>query len=527
VFYFDYPKVKLSLGRTALQDPYPALFLDSQVVIRGANLMAFWLWDALRAGEPIRPDALLGKSAFNILAHNLERIPVEQNVEFYAKISAVVKRMEANRGSDTHAPFIGAFKAIPRLKPIYEQATMYIDREWEYLLRIAPAGSRGSSDTELLEFRVTIFRLEKDAGFLAMYTPALANLPALEKQYSLLIDQYGDKEYVQSDDAEQDVLGGNRLPTNLETPYRAYYPTMIQDPLWYIVGENKAHQLLAGTSVVGWHFFQLFFAPQLREWLGPLQETSAPRAVRYFDVFTAEYLREDHELHAEYEQVMKDLLQLQDFRELLEVSRKLNIRLCLPEHPEDWFYTCKVLLPWPFSPLIALHFRSMVRLIYNNVLVYTDIRHYQQTLVPENYETETALILLHLFSTVPTLDEDETDNAALMQFMWLLVVMKTVKEGLTSEDGGGDTRWEPESAFGRIANELAARYSKLSEDASDKLIAGFREILEALDSDGIVDKRALLPMLHSFTATQVHLGQLHTFLAEEIVTFEVKVPGLQ
>lgn len=516
MFDFDYPKVKLSLGRAALQDPYPAWFLDSQVVIRGANLMAFWLWDALRAGEPIRPAALLGKSAFNILAHNLERIPVEQNVEFYEKISAVVKRMDADMGSDTPSPFIGALKANPRLKPIYEQATTYIDREWEYLLRIAPAASRGSSDTELLEFQVTIFRLEKDAGFLAMYTPTPASLPAVEKQYTLLIDQYGDKEYVQSDDVEQDTVGGNRLPTNLETPYRAYYPTMIQDPLWYIVGENKANQLLVGNSVVGWHFFELFFAPQLRQWLGPLQETSAPRAVRYFDVFTAGYLREDHELHAEYEQVMKDLLQRQDFRDLLEVSRKLNIRLCLPEHLEDWFYTCKVLLPWPFSPMIALHFRSMVRVIYDNVLVHTDIRHYQQALVPENHETEAALIFLHIFSTIPALDEDETDNAAHMQFLWLLVVMKTVKEGLASEDGGGDTRWEPESAFERIHNELAAKFSKLTEDAPDKLITEFREIVEALDSDGIVDKGVLLSMLHSFTATQVSLEHLHTFLAEEM-----------
>jgi hypothetical protein len=518
VFDFDYPKVKLSLGRAALQDPYPAWFLDSQAVIRGANLMAFWLWDALLPGEPIRPDALLGRSAFIILADNLERIPVEQNVEFYAKISAVVKRMDTNMGADAHASFTGALKANPGLKPIYEQATPYIDREWEYPMRIAPAGSRGSSDSDLLEFRVTIFRLEKDAGFLAMYTPTPASLPVIEKQYSLLIDQYGDKEYVQSDDTEQDRVEGNRLPRNLETPYRAYYPTMIQDPLWYIVGENKAHQLLVGNSVVGWHFFELFFAPQLRQWLGPLQETTAPRAVRYFDVFTTGYLREDHELHVEYEQVMKYLLQLQGFRFVLELSRKLNIRLCFPEHAEDWFYTCKVLLPWPFSPMIALHFRSMVRIIYDNVLVYTDIRHYQQALVPENHETEAALILLHLFSTAPALDEDGTDNAAHMQFLWLLVVMQTVKEGLTREDEEGDTRWEPESAFGPIHNGLAAKYSKLTEDATDKLIARFREIVEVLDGDGLVDKEVLLSMLHSFTATQVHLDRLHTFLAEEIAT---------
>ena len=214
---------------------------------------------------------------------------------------------------------------------------------------------------------------------------------------------------------------------------------------------------------------------------------------------------------------MKHLLQLQGFRYVLELSRKLNIHLCLPEHPEDWFYTCKVLLPWPFSPMIALHFRSIVRIIYDNVLVYTDIRHYQQALVPENHETEAALILLHLFSTASALDEDGTD-AAHMQFLWLLVVMQTVKEGLPREDEEGDPRWEPESAFGRIHNELAAKHSKLTEDVPEKLIARFREIVEALDGDGLVDKGVLLSMLHSFTATQVHLGLLLSFLAEEIVT---------
>jgi len=168
----------------------------------------------------------------------------------------------------------------------------------------------------------------------------------------------------------------------------------------------------------------------------------------------------------------------------------------------------------------------MVRFIHKNLLVYTDIRYYQLTLVPENYETEAALILLHLGPSAPTQD-DASDATSFMQFLWLLAVMKTVKEGLTRKDGGGDTRWEPESAFGCIHNELAAKYSKLTEDAPAKLIGGFREIVEVLDGDGLVDKRVLLSMLHSFTATQVHLGRLHAFLAEEIVSLSVPyVKGL-
>jgi len=112
VFFFDYPKVKHSLWRAALEDLYPAWYLDTRGVISAANLMAFWLWDALEAGEPIKADALLGKSIFSIFAHHFERIPVDQNGEFYAKKSAIVKRMNAEVGSDAilYASFIAAMK---------------------------------------------------------------------------------------------------------------------------------------------------------------------------------------------------------------------------------------------------------------------------------------------------------------------------------------------------------------------------------------------------------------------------------
>jgi hypothetical protein len=518
VFYFDYPKVKQSLVRATLQDSYPTWYLDTQGVIRGANFMAFWLWNELQPGEPVKPGALLGKSIFSIFAHNFERIPVDQNGEFYAKKSAVVKRMNAElgAGSTHYTSFIAAMKADPHLNNIYEQATQYADNEWENLIRIIPPGFRGSthSGTELLEFQVTTFRLERNTGLLATYMPAPATLPVFEEMCSLLADQYSDRIYMQPDDREDDTIESNQLPTNIESPYRSYYPTIIQDPLWYISGENKAHRLLVGSSVIGMHFFELFFAPQLREWLGPLQETSAPRAIRYFDVFTVTYLREDHELHAEYEQTMKYLLKVENFRNLLEVSRKLSIRLYLPDNPETSFYTCRVILPWSFSPEIALQFRSMARLLHRNLFVHTDIRDYQVTLVPENYETELALMLLHLFPTAQAPEEeDKSDTTSFIQFLWLLTVMKTVKEGLLGEDGEVEMRWEPKSAFGRIRKELA---TKFREDEIDKVITELREIIEMLDSKGMVDKGTLFGMLHSFTSTMRYMDQLSVFLAGEM-----------
>jgi hypothetical protein len=513
LFFFDYPKVKHSLGQAALQDPYPAWFMDAQVVVRAANLMAFWLWDTIKPGEPIRPDALLGRSVFSIFAENFKRIPAEQNNEFYMKKSAVVKRLKNELGEDSplHASFTTAMKDNLQLAQIYKQAVLYPDREWDFIFRIASPGIRGVSKSELLEFQVTMYRFEGYTGFLAAFTPAGATLAVIEEQYSLLTDQYNDRIYIQPDDTQPGNVESNWRPGHSENPYHEYYPTFIQDPLWYIAGENKAMRSLLGESVKGKHFFELFFAPQLRPWLGPLQETSAPRAIRYFDIFTAGFLREAHELHAEYGQAMKFLLQLEDFRNLLEISRKLSMRVNLPENRYDPFYTCRVILPWSISPEIALHFRNLVRCLPKNLLVHTDIWDYQATLVPENYETEVALILLHLVSTAPMQDEDES-TTSFTQFLWLLTIMKTIEDRLRMEDG----EWEPEGAFGRICEELEARFDKRTEGETDRIIAELREVIERLDSEGMVDKRALLDMLGRFTAVHTHLAMLSAFLVEEL-----------
>src|SRR5690348_1728816 len=145
--YFDYPKVKHSLARTALQDPYPALFLDTRGVIRGANLMAFWLWNELLLLEPVRPSALLGRSIFSIYPHSFQRIPIELNSEFYTKKSSMVKRMKADASLESfiYEPYILAMKSNPQLEKMYEQAPYYSDLEWENPLNIMPPGQTDGS----------------------------------------------------------------------------------------------------------------------------------------------------------------------------------------------------------------------------------------------------------------------------------------------------------------------------------------------------------------------------------------------
>ena len=515
MFEFDYPKVKHSLARTALEDPYPALYIDTRGVIYGANLMAFWLWNVLQLSEPITKAALLGRSIFSIYPHSFQRIPIELNGEFYTKKSSMVKRMKADASleSPIYDPFILAMKINPQLEKIYDQAQYYSDYEWEHPLNIMPPGHTDSS--RFLEFRVTIYRLEKDSGFLCMYTPTGSTLRDVEEQYGLFIEEYGDDAYVQLDDLSHDNLENNQLPSKFGTHFHPYYPALIQDPLWFIIDENKAHQLLVGSPTVGAHFFDLFFAPQLLEWMGPIQETTAPRAIKYFTEFTSSFIIEEHEFHDQYEQTMARLMQLPDFRYMLDVSRKLPIHLYFPDNTEAPFYTCRVILPWPISFQIALQFRSMVRIMHRNRMVHTDIRDYQVTLVPENYETEVALILLHLQSAS---QNRFADRPGLMnsfpQFLWLLNVMRTVNEGLARVDE--DTTWEPEIAFGRIHDKLASVYSEQAIDEVSEIVSEFRDIIETLDRKEIVDKEKVLAMLYAFTGKMNSMDQLNEFLAIEI-----------
>ncbi|MGZ6368227.1 MAG: hypothetical protein ACXWPS_19990 [Ktedonobacteraceae bacterium] len=513
--YFDYPKVKHSLARTALQDPYPAWFVDTRGVILGANLMAFWISETVKFTEPINPDALLGRSMFSIFSNSFERIPIAENIECYSKKSSMVKRMKVNANveSPIYANFIAAMKTVPLLEKIYEEASLYPDDEWEHPLIIMSPEHIDTS--RLLEFQVTIYRLEADVGFLSICIPTPTTLPDIEQQYGLLIEEYGGNAYVQLDDPSQDTTESNQIPFNFGTHFRAYYPSLIQDPLWYLMGENKAHQLLIGSSVVGAHFFDLFFAPQLHEWMGPIQETTAPRAIKYFTEFTSTFLNEEHEFHSQYEQTMARLMQLPDFRYMLEVSRKLPIRLYIPDNIEAPFYTCRVILPWSISSQIALQFRSMARIIHRNRMVHTDIRDYQVTLVPENYETEVALILLHLQSASQNHDADRPGfMTSLPQFLWLLSVMRTVNEGLARVDE--DTTWEPESAFGRIYDKLTSEYSEQATDVMSKIVDEFRDIIETLDRKEIVAKENVLAMLYGFTSKMHLMDPLSEFLSTEI-----------
>lgn len=514
--FIDYPRVKQSLGLAALRDAYPTIFLDMRGNIRGVNPLALWLSGALQVGEPFHPERLLGANAFTMTAQQIPRIPPELNREFYTTRSAIVKRQDERSRLRIYAPFIAAMHADPVLAEIYESAPQYPEREWEYPFTIA----HPEQPEIMLDFQASIYRLEENGGFLLVYYPIKATLPIIEEVNSRLIERLGKVISVQIEKREQEEPNTMLLETGYHIFYRDYYPRLVHDTLWYLCGENKAHLLMMNMSVNGMHFFEMFLTPMVRYFLGAIQESTAPRALKYFDMFTTPYMREDHDLHEQYVQTMERLSQLDEFDVVLQRSRQWHIHLnsaanlYLLTGSDEPFYTCRVILPWRFNPDVHLQFKSMVRFLFEEGIVpQGDRRSYEITLIPENYETDVAMILLPLLVSQPP---DIEEASAFHQFLWLLALLKVVDEAIVIPEE--NTNWEPEEPFARIYSDLKSRLpmSRQAHTEEMMLITEMRFTIELLVRKGKISKTSLLTLLHTYTISRPRLKPLSDFLAQEL-----------
>jgi len=511
VVFVDYPRIKQSLGIAALRDAYPTLYLNPTGIIRGVNPLALWLWGALHEGEPFHPERFLGIHAFTKVAHQLHRIPVEQNREFYIKRSAIAKRQDEHSQRTTYAPFISAMHSDPARLALYESAPTYPDQEWEYPFTIA----HPAQPDVMLTFQTSLYRLEENGGFLVVYYPVKATVPIIEEQNSELINRLGKVISVLMEKQKQAEPDKILHDTGYHMFYRDYYPRIIQDPLWYLCGENKAHRLMMDMSIVGMHFFELFLAPLVHHFLGAIHDSTAPRALKYFDTFTMPYMREEHDLHEQYLQTIQRLSQLEEFASLLERLRHWTMhlnpvaRVNLEAASDEPFYTCRVVLPWRFDPDVHLQFKSMVRFLFDTgIAPQADRRNYEVTLVPENYETDVAMLLLPLLDSPP---ENIEDGDASRQFLWLLALLRVVEEAMETTDE--DMDWGPEEPFARIYSELMAR----QEQAEDKMtLTKIRVTLEWLERKGKVSRASLLTLLRSAMLTHPRFKPLNDFLGQEL-----------
>jgi hypothetical protein len=518
VVYVDYPRIKQSLGVAALRDAYPTSFLNMRGNICGVNPLSLWLSGALKVGEPFHPERLLGANAFTMTAQQIHRIPADLNREFYTTRSAIVKRQDARSQLKIYAPFIAAMRADPVLAEIYESAPQFPEHEWEYPFTI----THPEQPEIMLEFQASIYRLEENGGFLLVYYPIKGTLPIIEEINTRLIESLGKVVSVQIKKQEQELPEKMLNDTGYHTFYRDYYPRIIQDPLWYLIEENQAHRLMMNMSVAGMHFFELFLAPLVRHFLGAIQDSTAPRALKYFMNFTTPYMREEHDLHEKYIQTMQRLSQLEEFNSVVERSRfwQINLnpiaRINLVAASDEPFYTCRVILPWRFEPDVHLQFKSMVRFLFEEgMLPQGDRRNYEVTLIPENHETDVAMLLLPLLEFPPP---DIEKTSAFHQFLWLLALLKVVDEAMATTEE--NTEWEPEEPFERIYSNLKSRPAMSLQGQSEEtmLMTEMRVTIELLERRGKITRASLLTLLHTCALSRPRLKPLSDFLAQELTT---------
>jgi hypothetical protein len=189
---YDYPTVTLKQLQAHLEDPYPVWFLSPRGEIVATNLLSRWLWSTSELNE------LLGVNAIDVFTRNFTRIPKDKNREFFAKKSAVVKRLCEAFGKKSYLAFISAMKSDPYLREIFDWALELSKDEWKYPLRLLY--SDVYTPTVLMAFRVTVFRLEDDLGYLAIYEPdpsSKITQSLVEHEYQRIITHSREQSYIQ------------------------------------------------------------------------------------------------------------------------------------------------------------------------------------------------------------------------------------------------------------------------------------------------------------------------------------------
>lgn len=194
-------------ARLWLKDPYPVWNLTDDGLIFAANLLAFWLWDALDPDDRgITQENLLGANALDVFIRpeNLSRIPVDQNRQFWQTKSSVALRLSERYGwLPPYANFQTAMRADWgrwRLFDEVRRGHMVVEREWEYVLAIVPPSLSG--DSSLLTFNAWITEIQREgvpAGWVARYISQSWSTTneVVVAQHRLLEARYGPDSMIQ------------------------------------------------------------------------------------------------------------------------------------------------------------------------------------------------------------------------------------------------------------------------------------------------------------------------------------------
>ena len=347
---------------------------------------------------------------------------------------------------------------------------------------------------------------EQDAPITAMHM-LIASLQALQRSSEEIKTEITDLKLVMRELTQQSLSQRKAHPIEslIAYHYPTYYPFIIQDCLWNIIGENEAHVYMVGKAMTGRNLLEIFFALDVRPMLDDWEQTTR-RALWYFFISTTglfENLQQNNppeyaRLHSEYKQLLKRLSVWPDFAEMYKPKEIAKEELQFPDSQGAPFQACELTLMCHLSPLVRLRFQTIVQVLSENAAITI-----HEALVPQNEETKAALILMQLAS--PSVQKPDVSDTLLRQAIWVLAVLKTVDEGLVMTNI--NNQWEPKATVRRLFVAFSARYDKPGSEAL--LAEQIHFTLGELEKRNTVRKKAMVDMM-------IHLDQ-HNFFIKQLL----------
>src|SRR5437762_13207786 len=144
----------------------------------------------------------------------------------------------------------------------------------------------------------------------------------------------------------------------------------------------------------------------------------------------------------------------------------------------------------PFTATLKLFFDIVARRPYVNEADY------RITFVPTTNATKAALILLRLQKNEDVLSSIGTTEYD--QLLWLLAILKTIREGLTKKKGKADWGWHPEQAFKKLHNTLVVADEQGVVTTPEAMKLHVTWTLAQLLFDGENRQEELLAILNNF-----------------------------
>jgi hypothetical protein len=252
------------------------------------------------------------------------------------------------------------------------------------------------------------------------------------------------------------------------------------------------------------HYFEMLLSPRITALTEGFYQQNLVPLVRRFLQKTKDYYKSE-----QYMQVRKQLLEIPVFRSLLTEV--------FPIEPEDLSrcvkgMTCfSIKAMCPFTETLTLSFDITAR------QPYASEKDYRVSFVPTNNLTKVVLVLLRLQKEAVICSSiDKTEYG---QLVWLLVILRTIREGLTKHKGLEDWGWHPKDAFKQLHSTLMVSEDALTSVEDIKL--DIKWDLAQLIFDCETNQEELLIRLVRFVSTfRGQAACAHRFLLERLHSSE-------